>query len=253
MLNQMEKTILKAGQKQVDPPLVLANEGFMLPIRTSPGSLIFKEDEERQITPLEFKGNLPWGEEKAEQKREFIRRCFYNDLIRREKKKREQSAHEVMDDRDEMLRLFAPIFGRVTMELLGPLITRSYYILDSKGKIPPAPQSLAKRQLSITYSSPASRAQQGSIAGTISQYLQDIIPLAQINPAIMDAVDLDKVAEQLAIARGTPRVILRSPEDLATMRQAQKQMQAMQQASQIAEPASKAMKNMADAQMAGAQ
>ena len=248
MLNQMEKTILKAGQKQVDPPLVLANEGFLLPIRTSPGSLIFKEDEDREITPLEFKGNLPWGEEKAEQKREFIRRCFHNDWIRREKKTREQSATEVRDDRDEMLRLFAPIFGRISAELLNPLIVRAYHLLDSKGKFPQAPPSIADRKLAIGYTSPASRAQLGATANQIAMYLQDLMPLAQIDPGIMDAVDMDQVAIQLAIARGTPRSILRSPEDLAAMREEKKQMQQMQQMAQVAEPASKALKNVADAQ-----
>lgn len=248
MLNKMEQTVLKAGQKQVDPPLVLANEGFMLPIRTAPGSLIFKEDEERQITPLEFRGNLPWAEEKAEQKREFIRRCFYNNLIERFKKNREQSAREVVDDRDEMLRQFAPILGRLAMELLGPTITRSYYLLNQHGKIPQAPESLSGARLSIGYTSPASRALLGASAMQIAAYLQDLIPLAQVDPSIMDAVDLDKVAEQLAIARGTPRTILRSPEERAKIREAKQQMQVATQAAQIAEPAAKAIKDISQAQ-----
>jgi len=251
MLNTMERTIIKAGQKHVDPPLVLANEGFLMPIRTSPGALIFKEDEERQITPLEVKGNLPWAEDKAEQKRNFIRQCFYNDLIRREKKKREQSAHEIMDDRDEMLRLFAPTFGRLTMELLGPMIVRSYYLLNERNLIPPAPQSLSGSRLAVGYTSPAARAQLNASAAQISQYLQDLIPLAQVDPSVLDAVDMDQVAQQLAIARGTPRSIMRSPEELEKMREGKKQMQAMQAAAQIAEPASNAMKNIAQAQNLG--
>lgn len=253
MLNAMERTLLKAGQKMVDPPLVLANEGFMLPIRTSPGSLIFKEDEERSITPLEFKGNLPWGEDKADQKRDFIRRCFYNDWIRREKKKREQSATEIVDDRDEMLRLFSPIFGRITNELHGPMIARSYYLLNRQGRIPPAPPGLMARGATLTvgYSSAASRAQMGSVANQISQFLQDIIPLVQVDPNILDAVNMDTVTQELAIARGAPRTILRSPDELKQLRASKQQAQSAQQAAQVAEPASKAIKNISDAQQAG--
>lgn len=251
MLNAMEKTTLKAGQKQVDPPLVLANEGFLLPIKTSPGALIFKEEEERQITPLETKGNLPWAEDKMEQKRDFIRRCFYNDWIRREKKKREQSATEITDDRDEMLRLFAPVFGRLVMELHGPMIARSYSLLDEKNKIPPAPQSLSSRKLKLGYMSPASRAQSGSRANQIARYFQDLVPLAQIDPSIMDAIDMDKAAAELALARGTPRSILRDPEEVKAMRENKAKMAAMQQATQIAEPASKAIKNLSDAGVGG--
>lgn len=248
MLNAMEKTIIKAGQKQVDPPLVLTNEGWMLPIKTAPGSLIYKENEDSQITPLETKGNLPWGEEKAEQKREFIRKCFYNDWIRRQKKTREQSATEINDDRDEMLTLFAPILGRLTTELHGPMIARSYSLLNSRGLIANAPESMTGRKLTVGYLSQASRAQLESQANQISRYIQDLVPLAQIYPGIMDAVDPDRLAQVLARVRGTPRGIMRSPDELLEMRDQAKKMQMMQQAAQVAEPASKAIKNVADAQ-----
>lgn len=251
MLNTMERTLLKAGQKAVDPPLVLANEGFMLPIRTSPGSLIYKEDEDRKIEPLKFEGNLPWGEEKAEQKRAFIRQCFYADWIRMEKENKEMTAFEVQDRRDEKLRLLAPIFGRLVMELHGPMIARSYNLLNAMGRIPAPQTNISKYPLSVGYMSPASRAQTGSRANQISRYFQDLIPMAQIDPSIMDAIDLDKAAKEIALARGTPRMILRSDEDVASMREQKQKMQAAQTAAAVAEPASKAVKNLSDAQTAG--
>jgi len=247
MLNQMEKTILKAGQKQVDPPLILRNDAFMLPIATSPGSMIFKEDEESQIVPLETKGNLPWGEEKAEQKRKFINQCFYADWIKMEKENVEMTAYEVQDRRDEKLRLLAPIFGRLIGELHGPMIARSYTLLNSHGRIPRAPGMIAKAKLKVGYLSPAAMAQSGAKATVISRYLNDLSPMAQINPDIMDAVDLDKAAQVLAIARGVPRIILRGPEELKQLRAQKQQAQAAQQAAQTAEPISKSVKNLADA------
>ena len=38
MLNLMSKTIIQAAQKQIDPPLLVPDDGFILPIRTNPGS-----------------------------------------------------------------------------------------------------------------------------------------------------------------------------------------------------------------------
>ena len=255
MLNVMERTILKAGQKEVDPPLILANEAFLLPIKTSPGSLIFKENEESTITPLLPPGsrNLPWGEDKAEQKRGFIRKCFHSDWIRREKKPSiEQTAAEIYDDRDEMLRLFAPILGRLVTEQHGPMITRSYGLLNSRGRIPPAPASMTGRNLTVGYLSPASRAQTGTRANQISRFVQDLIPMAQVEPGIMDHIDFDQVAVELAKARGTPRAILRSPAEVEERRGARKMQEAAMAAAQVAEPASKAALNLAKAQEAGA-
>ena len=41
MLNEMSKTTIKAAQKQVDPPLLVPDDGFILPVRTVPGGLNF--------------------------------------------------------------------------------------------------------------------------------------------------------------------------------------------------------------------
>lgn len=251
MLNAMEKTILKAGQKIVDPPLVLANDGFMLPIRTSPGALIFKEDEERKIEPLITHADLPWAEDKAQQKRDFIRNCFYADLIRRAQKKAEQTAYEVQDERDEMLRLMSPMLGRVTCELLGPMISRSYYLLDQRGYIPPCPARIQGMKLRVGYLGPAARAQQGQKANALSRVFNDLVPYAQVFPDIMDVFDPDAVAQVITLARGTPRTVLRDPKKIAEIREQKQKMQQIQQAAAVAEPASNAIKNLADAQKNG--
>lgn len=251
MLNAMEKTILKAGQKITDPPLVLTHEAFMLPIRTSPGGLIFRENEENKVEPLITGANLPWAEDKAQQKRDFINKCFHIDWIRREKKRAEQTAFEVQDERDEMLRQLAPMLGRLVTELHGPMIARSYDLLNRHGKIPPAPSSLQGGTLRVGYLSPAARAQIGTRANQIGRFLQDLIPLSQANPDIMDVIDMDSAAQEYALARGVPRRILRSADEIAGIREQKKKVQAMQQLSQIAEPASKAIKNIADAQNVG--
>ena len=41
MLNEMCKTTIKAAQKQVDPPLLVPDDGFLLPVRTVTGGLNF--------------------------------------------------------------------------------------------------------------------------------------------------------------------------------------------------------------------
>lgn len=253
MLNAMEKTMLKAGQKAVDPPLIVPDEGFLLPIKTSPGALIFKETGAENPMPLQFEGNLQWGLEQGNQKRQFIEKCFYADWIRMEKQNVEMTAYEVADRREEKLRLMAPMLGRLVSELHGPMIQRSYNLLNERGLIPQAPPTLQRQRLKVGYRSPASRAQLGVKAFTMSRYLQDLLPLVQVMPGIMDVIDLDKFAQQMAIARGTPRIILRSDEEIAQIRQQRQQQQAAQNLAQVAQPASQAIKNLADANQKGFQ
>jgi len=251
MLNSMEKTLLKAGQKAVDPPIVVDNEGFLLPLRTSPGALIFKEPGTEHPEPLIFSGNLPWGLEQANQKREFIRNCFYADWIRMEKANKEMTAYEVADRREEKLRLLAPMLGRLVSELHGPMIKRTYALLNDHGRIPLAPQQLQGKRVKIGYTSPASRAQTGVKALQMSRFIQELIPLVQLAPDILDVVDIDRYAQELALARGTPRIILRSPEAVTAIRQSRQQQQQMAQMAQVAEPVTKSIKNLADARDKG--
>lgn len=161
------------------------------------------------------------------------------------------TAYEVQDRREEKLRLMAPMLGRMVSELHGPMIARSYNLLLAHGKIPQAPPTMSGRTLKVGYRSPASRAQLGVKAFSMGRYLQEILPYAQVDPGIMDAVDMDIFAQQLAMARGTPRIILRSQEDIDQVRSQRQQTQAASQAAQIALPASQSVKNLADAASKG--
>jgi hypothetical protein len=161
------------------------------------------------------------------------------------------TAYEVADRREEKLRMMSPTLGRVVTELHGPMIKRTYLLLNQHGKLPPAPEILRGKTMKIGYQSPASRAQTGVKAMSMGRFIQEITPLAQINPEILDVVDLDTTVQEIALARGTPRKIIRTPEQIAEIRAARQQQQAMQQMAEIAEPATKAIKNLAEANAAG--
>ena len=49
MLNEMSKTTIKAAQKQVDPPLLVPDDGFLLPVRTVPGGLNFYRRDRKSV------------------------------------------------------------------------------------------------------------------------------------------------------------------------------------------------------------
>jgi hypothetical protein len=251
MLNSMDLTIIKSAEKIVDPPLQVSDDAFLTPIKTSPGSIMYKEPGADNIEPLLTGGNIPIGLEITNQKREAIKKAFYNDWVRLGKDKQEMTAYEVQDRRDEKLRLLAPMLGRQETELLGPMIARSMELLSIAGRIPPAPDVLRDREMKSVYSSPAAQAQTGVKAATMGRFIEGIIPLAQVDGGILDIINMDNYVQEMAIARGISRKILRSQKEVDAIRQARAQQQQMQQVAQVAEPASKAIKNLADAQNQG--
>ena len=82
MLNKMSEVTIRAAQKQIDPPLMLPDDGFMLPIRTVPGGLNFYRAGTRdRIEPLQIGANNPLGLQTEEQRRQAIRSAFYVDQL----------------------------------------------------------------------------------------------------------------------------------------------------------------------------
>lgn len=244
--------LIKAGQKAVDPPLFLPDDSFMSPIRIEPGSINFMQMGEpgKQIYSPPFAGNIAIGLDQTNQKREFILRCFYADWFRLGKDRVEMTALEVTERRQEQLRLLSPMLGRIERELLTPMIQRTYALLANAGQIPDAPASL-DRPLRINYRSPASRAQREGRMIDSMRFLQNILPLSQARPAVLDVIDEDQFVREQADGIGVSSRIIRPSEEVEAMRQQRAQVEAMAQAAQIAEPASKAMKNIADANEAG--
>lgn len=247
VVNAMEKTNLRAGQKLVDPPLMVPDEAFMLPIKTHPGALLFKQPGSDPIEPLVSATQLPVALEQTEQKREAIRRCFKIDWLKLGKEKQEMTAFETEDRRQEKLRMLAPMLGRLQSELLGQMIQGTFTLLSQRGLIPPMPATAGGRRLRISYVGGAAKAQMGMRATSIARFVEDLMPMAQLKPTILDVIDEDALAQELAVSRGASRKILRSAADLATLREQRQMEQAMAQA----EPASKALKNVADARATG--
>jgi hypothetical protein len=251
MLNRMEFTMIKAAQKATDPPLIVPNDGFVLPIRTAPGSIIFKEPGSDEVQTLEHKGNFPISMEMSEQKRNFIRKCFFSDVMRLEMKKERQTAFEIHERIEQQLRALAPMLGRLASELLGPGLERSYELLHAANRFPEAPPSLQRQRLKLVYISTAARAQKSMKATTAGRWVQEMVPVAQIDPTVFESVNWAEYAKVTSMDRGVTRTIFFTPQEQAAIKAQRQQAQQMAAAAEIAKPASEAVKNIAQANSLG--
>jgi|TARA_R110002096_G_scaffold203430_2_gene388566 hypothetical protein len=251
MINQMSKVVIKGAQKIVDPPLMVPDDGFILPIRTAPSSLMFYQPGGDKIEPLITGGRIDIGLEMMNQRREHIIKSFFVDWILQQKNTTEMTATEVMDRREEKLRMMAPMIGRIEAELLGVMIQRSFGLLLRNGLLPPIPPLLQQVGLEISYSSPATRAQEAGKGAQIQKFMQDLVPLAEIAPDIMDVLDTDEFARAMSNIRDVSRKILRQPEDVAKMRAERAEQQQAQQQVEQGSQMSGSIKDLAQAEAMG--
>ena len=242
MLNEMSKTTIKSAQKQVDPPLLVPDDGFMLPVRTIPGGLNFYRAGTRdRIEPLNIGANTPLGLNMEEQRRNSIRNAFYvNQLMMQSGP--QMTATEVIQRNEEKMRLLGPVLGRLQSELLKPLIDRAFALILRKNLFKPAPDFLSGRDIEIEYVSPLAKAQKSTELQSIMRAIEIMGSLSNVAP-VFDHINMDKLVRHLADIVGVPQKILKPQAELNAEREQaqaqQQQMQQMQQLQQVAEAGGK--------------
>jgi hypothetical protein len=233
MLNKMSETTIKAAQKQIDPPLMAPDDGFVLPIRTTPGSLNFYRSGTRdRLEPLNIGANNPLGLNMEEQRRNAIRQAFYVDQLLLGQNQT-MTATEVLQRNEEKMRLLGPVLGRLQAELLQPLISRSFALLLRAGLLPAPPEELQGQDIDIEYVSPLAKAQKLTDLQSMLRGFEIMLQVSQVAP-VMDYLDDDKLVQYLVEVTGMPARVIKSQDEVNRMRrqQAEQQAQAQQQAEQ---------------------
>ena len=238
MLNEMSKTIIKSAQKQVDPPLLVPDDGFLLPVRTVPGGLNFYRAGTRdRIEPLNIGANNTLGLNMEEQRRNSIRNAFYvNQLMMQDGP--QMTATEVIQRNEEKMRLLGPVLGRLQSELLKPLIDRSFAILMRRNLFAQPPEFLSGQDIEIEYVSPLAKAQKSTELSSIMTAIEIMGSLSNVAP-VFDHINMDKLVRHLTSIVGVPQKILKPQSELNAERQEQaaqaQQQQQMQQLQQVAQ------------------
>ena len=228
MLNEMSKTTIKAAQKQVDPPLLVPDDGFLLPVRTVPGGLNFYRSGTRdRIEPLNIGANNPLGLNMEQQRRDAIRGVFYvNQLMMQDGP--QMTATEVIQRNEEKMRLLGPVLGRLQSELLKPLIDRAFSLILRKNLFPQAPDFLAGQDIEIEYVSPLAKAQKSAELQSIMRGIEILGSLANVAP-VFDHVNMDKLVKHLMDVVGVPQKVLKTQNEVQAKREQDQQQQAQQQ------------------------
>ena len=236
MLNQISYTIIRAAQKIVDPPLLLPHDGFLLPIKLSPGAINYKTSGTPQdkVEQLITNANIPVGLEVEENKRLIIKRNFFVDLflLLADPNRKDMTATEVMARVEEKMLILAPTLGRLMNELLDPIIDRTFKILLRNNLIPPPPPILSGQDYVIEYTSPLARAQRMEEMKAINQVITITGGIAQFFPDALDKINVDKLMDQIADLYNIHPEVVRSDDEVKLIRE--QRAQAQQRAQEMA-------------------
>lgn len=254
MLNEMNRTVMKAAQLQTLPPMLAREDGFLDSLRLVPGAINHGgvDDNGRPtVMPLQMGGEIGLGMEMMEQKRAIINDALLQTLFQILVDKPNITATEAMLRAQEKGQLIGPTGARIESEFLTVMIQRELDILAAAGQLPEMPGKLAEAGgiYNIEYDSPMSRMREAETGTAILRTFEQLTPLAQVQgPSVFKRFNMDKAAKELARLNGMPSKLLYTDEEMESIDEAQQQQVQMDQLLQAAPVAAGAAKDFAQAQ-----
>jgi hypothetical protein len=267
MLNELMKIVVKGAEKVIDPPLMLPDDGFIVPIKTSPGSLNYYRAGTRpadRIAPITTNGNIPLGLDLIAALRSNIKEGFYLNLMLTPTDPRDPAsagkgvtATFTAKQQSENTLMLSPVLARQASENTGPLIERVFAMEWRKSvalrfgpdsPFPPPPDELRGAKWHVEYMSPIALAQRATELSAVDQVVQRQVQFRQMDPTAPMIVDTEAVIRLEARDLNAPSEILKSPERLRAEAAIAAKMAQQQHDAQIAQQNSGAVANLAGAQ-----
>jgi hypothetical protein len=217
-INKMTETMIMGAQKIVDPPVMMPDDGFILPIVVTPGGInYYRSGTQDFIKPIFNDSRIDFGYQALDASRKRIREAYYVDQLQLQQGP-QMTATEVLQRTEEKMRLLGPMLGRQQAELLRPLIDRVFAIMLRKGKIVDIPGILSGKKIDVRYSSLIAKSQRLAEGQNFMRFMEAVTPLANANNTVLDNLETDQAFRVVAEVYGAPQEVIRTQKDREQIR-----------------------------------
>lgn len=230
-LQQMGKTLLVAGHKAVDPPLLVGDDSVLGTPKTFPGGITtFDMQAARDlgripVEPLQTGFNLPLGRDMQKDARDQVWAAFFRNVLQLPVDAPRMTATEVLERKEEFIRTIGPVFGRLESDYVGQVVERGFNILLRAGAFPEPPDVLRGQEVVFDYASPVEQARKQIEAAGAARSVELLAPFVQADPAILDNFDGDAIARDTPEIFGLPQRWLRPKEAVDSRREERREAQ----------------------------
>ena len=254
-LNEMKKSVIRAAQLAVAPPIMLEDDGSLraFSVRSNALNHGFVKDGRALAMPFNSGARVDIGIDLMDRERDAINDAFFVTLFRILVDEPQITATEAMLRAQEKGQLLAPTMGRIQAELLGPCVEREIDILAASGTLEavcgPMPPELIEQggEFHLEYQSPLNQAQRAGTGVAIMNTLNALAPLAQIDPTVQHLPDAHAIFRELAEINGMPDRLMHSEDEVIQRAEGEAQQAQAQQLLQAAPVAASAAKDFAQA------
>jgi hypothetical protein len=236
VLNEMNRSMLIAGERQAAPPLFLPHDGWLGEVSTDGDATNYYRSSgniKDKVFTLESSADINAMMSMIQQRQDAIRKMFLNDKLQMVGGP-QMTATEVIATQNEKMRILGPVLGRLQSEFLAPLIFRVFRIMQRNNELPELPEALEGIDVKVEYVSPISRAQRQTEAEAFGQAMNYLAPVVQVNPQVLRNFDFDAIARDTGDLFGYPAKYLKPLDTVKKEDQAAQQAQKAQAEKQTA-------------------
>jgi hypothetical protein len=234
--NSIRADYSRLTQRMARPPLK-AIDGLQGRINLKPNGITYVRPGE-DFGLIQAAGNTQGIMDDLARLQRSINEAYYVDffLILTQNIERQKTATEVAGIQGEKAALMSSFYGRLAAEFLEPVLEDLFSVELMSGRVPPPPDSLMEGRdfLRMDMVSPLAQMQKRYLTlGSSQQAIMEIAQLAQMKPDVLDNLNFDQEARDIANAYGLDKRVVYDMADVERMRQARaQQQQQMAQAQQ---------------------
>ena len=254
--NFLEAMADYACEKLTNPP-VLIPAGFEHDIDSTPGGITYFDPSGRDSLPQEWQTSSAYQADmdRLQNKRDTIESICFVPLFRTiSEQTKQMTAREVQERIGEQLSLFHPVFARLTVELLTPMLKRVLTLLIEHGVIPPPPVSVTRRaegssmaefpDPQVLYSSRIALALKEQQTGGFYAMMELMVSLGQVAPDVLLIPNFSKAFREIARSRCIPEDWMHTDDEIAKLQEAQQEAKEAAAAPDAASKMARAVKDL---------
>jgi hypothetical protein len=265
MLQQITLTLLEAGQKAVDPPLVAVGEAIQGGVNAQAGGVTYVDSDYDERTgevlrPMVIdKSGLPWGGERETRIEQAIRKAFYLDLLRMPDVMggEKMTAYEVQKRWEQYVQSATPLFEPIQDEYNWPLLEMSFgraFRMGAFGSAHDMPQVLRGADMQWKFRSPIDTAEGEQKTTSFTRVSQLLAAAIEIEPNVRADVDIDTAFRDAVAGTGAPanwlvdeKVAMQTKQNMQAQQAAAAQAQKLGQLAEAGGKIGAAAQNIGDA------
>jgi len=250
LLQAMTLTLLEAGEKAVNPPMIATSDAIRGDISLYAGGITWVDQQYDErlgevLRPLGIdKTGLPLGLDMTNDTRAMLRQAFFLDKLDLPIRGPEMTAYEVGQRVQEYIRNALPLFEPVETDYNGGLCERTFDVMlhaGAFGSVDEIPEELSEAEVQFKFVSPLRDAVEKQKGQTFAEASQIIAQAVALDPGSANVMDAKAALRDTLEGIGVPVKWTRSVEQVqaisdqqAAMAQQEQALAALQQGATVA-------------------